>query len=1588
MAGSFDAKVDISTADAVKNLRELKAEVKENAAQMRDFNKAIQESKQNVVLAAQQMTKLAQARRTNAATTKEETASVINAARATAIKTTADAKAADSLSRKANQEAQAARATAQASLADERRAAVADRSARANSRAADSSKVLTDQLSNTRYLMYDVGASLGVLSAATMAIPALTTSVAMSYQKDFAQVLRVTEDLTNGGVTLRNELKNIATEIPVAFGELSRIAQVGAQMGIVEKNLESFTETTAKFVAVTGLSVDTASQLFGRLETSFNPNGEIPDFFNKVGASIAYVGAKTVATDPEIASMMNQIGSLGASAGMSAEQTIGLAAALASVRVQPELARGTLTRIFGQINRLASEGAPALENYGNVMVDKLSGAEAKKLWETDPSTFFNKVIEGLNGMSSAQRTAAMDDLGIKASRDVSALTKLAVGYGVLETSMSAANKGFSEGSALDEMSKPVFDTVVAKLQKFANAWSNLADTIGQNGLGPIGVLVDALADFAIGLDAVIAANPGLGQTLALLMGFVAVTAVFLGMKAAQAFVIAGLISFQQAAGNRGVTSAMSLSGVLKELSRTYALLTGSQRAATASTVASSAALAASTQRLGGSFQGAGAAAVNGMAKVKGFGGALVGMAGGPVGIALIALTALAGAFLSSAADARQAGEDIADAMAKGADEGLTAISNRLKSRKVNAFDGALGFSDIDKSMTDIASRAGVAWDKVVGGVANGTAGLQQFNAELERIAKADGYKNLDDALSNPMPGTKAADLQFLNSVVQKYNKETGDAADRTEVTSEALQKLGVKAGESADGTEEAGDAVKDLDQKLKALNDTIFGTINTEAALQNSLQKIGEGLASSTDYSPNSEGGRENISNMQSALQDAQAYYAQLKETNQLSAKEAASGYAAFVDQLMAEIQAKGADPSAISGLAEQTKSKFAATLGAGDPVGVPVGADAASAEQAALTTAESIQTVLNNTEAQAKIGADVSEADLKLSDLANSLVEITGWPYSVVMDALTNPAHEKSSELYALITSITDRTYVAPVNADTTAAIANVQNFANYAQQQLAAIQSAYDYALSQSDNGKGFFKGAGSLAVGRNFDGSGTASPRPTAAVKTAAPTIAKAAAPSQVAAAPMPNFGGLSNGYDKVKQAAEKAGDAGKKAGKDMADGIDDATAAANDYSNRLKAGLQSAFDQQHGLQKATDEYHSTLNAITKKRDEEIQQLGELHDKVRELNNERNKDLVDANKAKIEANISAKYGETDRQVDYENQAQTALDNAAAKQKDIDATNKQAVTLQAGIGALDGYTDAAIANRAAIRDLEAKMIDMIAAYANTGASQQQVANYAAGLTATFAQQVSQMGYNQGSVNALIGTTQRYIDTVYRVPYRVATDATNNFGQAAGQAQNLANTIGGIPTSTKTTARISYSSADLRRMAAISAATGNIVGATLLNAAAFAAEIQGFNKGGQVPDFSHSNRLQGFNGGGQIPGTPPSNPRADNLLANVDGKGLIHVRSKEFIQPQEAVDYYGMDFMNAIRTMSLPKFSGGGSPGGSRGGSGAGASGPLLVELTAENLATILRLAERDINLFTEAEKIASTANEGNKILASKGVK
>lgn len=1494
-------------------------------------------------------------------------------------------------------------ATTRAGSAAEMAAARTQRLADGSRRAASGTLELNDSLSNSRYLLYDVGQTYTVLAAALQVIPVATAAVAIAYEKDFAQVIRTNDALkaNNGFETLRTDLKELATEIPLTFAEFSNIATIGGQLGIAGDSVESFTESVARFGAASNVSLDEAATAFGRLQNSYDPMRKDADFFNKIGSAIAYVGVKSAATETEIIAVNNQISAAGAQFGFAADEIVGLSGALASVRIRPELARGAFQRIMLGLSRSADEGADSFDKFAKYT--GLAGDSAIQLFKSNPSEFFYKYIGGIKGaiQETGSVSAVLDDIGAKNVFDKQFILGLSNGYKVFGDSLGYASTAFNEGTFLNESTQGVFDTMDAKIKRIGSSIKNLGDTLAKGSLGEnsgLTKIADGLLAITGAADRFAQATPGFTAFLNIVLGLGSAIGILLAFKAAQAFVLAGLVGFQQVLGKGTLAAGLSAKGILQQVAVTTLMHKGVTQAdaqalvlqagafkamgMSASTAAAQVALASGAN---GKLAASTVAATTGVSRLKsGFasaGSGALAMVGGPIGIALGALALLAGAFITTGEEAANAGDAIARGLKNGAEAGQRAAAEALAKIKVSAID-PIAIGNLDRSIVEVAEDAGVSFEKLAVAASKGKDAGKAVNAVMDELARSKGFATFNDMLSDRAP--HAGQLEWLRKKITEVGNNSAKTGKELDTVAKASGGVGDAAGEAVPGMDaitkaitEGGEEAETATQKLDKFLASIFGIVDASGATQAALQTLGESIGESTDFGPGSEGGRENIANFQEAIKAAALEQQMLIDTTNKSTQQASADYIAFVEGLVAQMASHGVDPTNVAALADQAKGYFQSALESGPKPTVAVAAkvDSSSAVQSAELAGTQVQEYLNREKPTIDLQANTLGAYAEIIPFAKSLSEITGIPYEVVVDALTGEANDKTRELLSLITSITNNTYTAPIGADTSAAVTNVRNFANYASQQLAAVQTAYNNVAASAPTFAKYAKGAfkGVTGVTNN-------APKSIARPTPSTSSVSQVAPPVQVAATKgtTPDFNALSGGYQKVKDAAEKAGDAGKKAGEDMADGISDATRAADDYANRLKTGLTSAFEAQYGLQKATDDYHSALNAMAKKRDDELKQLDDLITSQKELNNARNEELINARKAGIEKDISMKYGEVDRAADYAQQEQEALDAAAAKQKDIEANNAQVISLKAGIGELNGYSQAAIENREAVRNLEQKMLDMVVAYAATGASVDQVRAYAQRLTAQFQVDVGQIWQNRVATNALTGEMQRYLDVVNRVPYHKPTTVTADVG---GAINNLNALNGAADWATRPREIPVGLNVDAynRKMASIQR---QIVGGGMADDPSLTA----FRPGTFQPVYHKGGQVQGFAGGGQIPGKAPSNLNVDNRFASVDGRGLIKVQSEEFIMQKRAVDFWGSDFMNSINAMKMPQFSGGGSMGGrSSGGSSNGA--PVLVELTAENIAAILRLADRPVDLYAGVEKLASTVAEGNAILASKGV-
>jgi len=364
-----------------------------------------------------------------------------------------------------------------------------DEAQRENSRrgAIENRKQL-DAMVTGRYALYDMAnAYQSIFRVAARVTGELikTVNIASQFESAFTSVERALEldSGSEGFNRIRQVLIDLSTEIPVAFDELSEIATLGAQMGISAENIEAFTRTISSFTATTGVSIDDAAEKFGRIASLLNV--PVQDFEN-LGSAVLFAGYNAVATEAEILAMTQSIAASAATVGMAADETIGLSTALASLGLAPELSRGSLQRIFAEINRAVAGTSPYMDEFARAL--NMAEEEAAFLWKEDPSYFFNSLLSSLGGVEDL--TSALDSLGIINIRDVELITRLSKNYDVYTKSMDDATDSYAKGTALADNYAKVADNLESKLTILVNSFTALQAALA----APTGEVLKPLID--------------------------------------------------------------------------------------------------------------------------------------------------------------------------------------------------------------------------------------------------------------------------------------------------------------------------------------------------------------------------------------------------------------------------------------------------------------------------------------------------------------------------------------------------------------------------------------------------------------------------------------------------------------------------------------------------------------------------------------------------------------------------------------------------------------------------------------------------------------------------------------------------------------------------------------------------------------------------------------------------------------------------------------------------------------------------------------------------------------------------------------
>src|SRR5690606_21556036 len=334
-------------------------------------------------------------------------------------------------------------------------------------------------LPRLRYALYDVSTTATIAGASLLGIATAITGLAIKMDREFVDVIRTTgvylDDSSVSAEQLRKSFNDLFTSIPISWGALTEIGTLAGQLGVASENVDEFTRLVAMFASVTDVSVEQSATAFGRLSELLDVNASE---YENLGSSILAVGVASVATESQIINTTTQLASMGNFAGFSADEVVGLSSALASLGTQPELSRGTITRLFTNISKAIADGGDRLNEFARV--SNMPASEFAKNWDEDAAGTFQRLIEGLGRVEEEGGDAviALNRLGITAARDIPTILRLAQNHELLAEQMEIARQGYEDGTVLSEHYGLQAATVGAKLEVLRNNFQAFTAALG------------------------------------------------------------------------------------------------------------------------------------------------------------------------------------------------------------------------------------------------------------------------------------------------------------------------------------------------------------------------------------------------------------------------------------------------------------------------------------------------------------------------------------------------------------------------------------------------------------------------------------------------------------------------------------------------------------------------------------------------------------------------------------------------------------------------------------------------------------------------------------------------------------------------------------------------------------------------------------------------------------------------------------------------------------------------------------------------------------------------------------------------------
>ena len=353
-----------------------------------------------------------------------------------------------------------------------------------------------------------------------------SAKAAIDWESAFTGVMKTVDETANTTYDdLKNTINEIAKTTASSQNEVASVMEIGGQLGVTADQLGEFTKNVVMLRDTTNLTLDDAATTIARFA---NVTGMAISDSDRLGSVVVDLGNNYATTEADIMSMAQRLAGAGAQIGLTEGEILGFATALSSVGIEAEMGGSAFSKAMIKMQVAAETGYDQVIDLQNktgmslrelqllssnnskdfkALADSLgltkeemnatikAGAnlqdfaevanmdtkEFVELYRNDAPAALQAFIKGLGDTEGhGESTITMlQEMGFTEVRLRDTLTRLANSGDLVTDAVARGNQAWSENSAMTAEAEKRYATMAAKISQLKARITEVAVEIGE-----------------------------------------------------------------------------------------------------------------------------------------------------------------------------------------------------------------------------------------------------------------------------------------------------------------------------------------------------------------------------------------------------------------------------------------------------------------------------------------------------------------------------------------------------------------------------------------------------------------------------------------------------------------------------------------------------------------------------------------------------------------------------------------------------------------------------------------------------------------------------------------------------------------------------------------------------------------------------------------------------------------------------------------------------------------------------------------------------------------------------------------------------